>query len=388
MCSGWSGASLAGIVAAISTLGHAGINWACAAVGLVFVLRTLAGMWMVRRQDGLLMSTLLLPMTRPLAASLAMAAGVTAARLALVGLTPPIRLLVEIAFGATIYVAGALLGRAAQLQRGRPCAPLGAGGCMTPPSLSSPSLRILSLSTEFPNPSEPGKGLFVRSRLDAVAARACVFVVAPIAWLDYANPQRNLFAAHRIPREREEGHIRVLHPRWLYPPYGGWANAFFLFARLLPALARLRTRLAFEVIDAHFAHPEGIAAVLLGRILDLPVLVTLRGSELRYRRQRSKRFWMSWALRRANCVIAVSDGLRELAIALGVDPRRVKTVPNGINADVFFRRDRRACRANHGIAAADRIILSAGDLAELKGHHRVIAAVKSLSMRAACARGC
>jgi len=102
-------ASLAGIVVAISTLGHAGINWACAAVGLVFVLRTLAGMWMVRRQDGLLMSALLLPMTRPLAASLAMAAGVTAARLALVGLTPLIRLLVEIAVGATIYVAGALL---------------------------------------------------------------------------------------------------------------------------------------------------------------------------------------------------------------------------------------------------------------------------------------
>jgi len=250
---------------------------------------------------------------------------------------------------------------------------------MTPPSLSSPSLRILSLSTEFPNPSEPGKGLFVRSRLDAVAARACLFVVAPIALLDYANPQRNLFAAQRIPRERKEGHVRVLHPRWLYPPYGGWANAFFLFARLLPTLASLRTRLPFEMIDAHFAHPEGIAAVLLGRILDLPVLVTLRGSELRYRGQRSKRFWMSWALRRADRVIAVSDGLRELAIALGADPRRVKTVPNGIDADVFFRRDRRACRYRHGLADADRIILSAGDLAELKGHHRVIAAVKRLN---------
>jgi teichuronic acid biosynthesis glycosyltransferase TuaC len=240
-------------------------------------------------------------------------------------------------------------------------------------------LKVLSLSTEFPNPSEPGKGLFVRSRLEAIASQACLFVVAPIASLDYANPQRNLFASLRIPRERTEGHLQVLHPRWLYPPYGGWANAFFLFARLLPALVRLRTRRSFDVIDAHFAHPEGIAAVLLGRILGLSVLVTIRGSELRYHRQRSKRFWMSWALRRADRVIAVSDGLRDLAIALGVDPRRVKTVPNGINADVFFRRDRLACRARHGIAADERIILSAGDLAELKGHHRVIAAVKRLS---------
>jgi PST family polysaccharide transporter len=102
-------ASLAGVVAVISTLGRVGINWACVCVGVVFVLRTLAGMWMVHRQDGVLMSEFLLPMTRPLAACLAMAAGVSAARLALVGLTPPNRLLVEIAVGATIYVGGALL---------------------------------------------------------------------------------------------------------------------------------------------------------------------------------------------------------------------------------------------------------------------------------------
>ncbi len=103
----WS--SLAGVVAVISTLGRVGINWACACVGAVFVLRTLAGIWVVRRLDGVLMSEFLLPMTRPLAASLAMAAGVSAVRLALVGLTPPLRLLVEVALGAMIYIGAVLL---------------------------------------------------------------------------------------------------------------------------------------------------------------------------------------------------------------------------------------------------------------------------------------
>src|SRR5262245_48573875 len=202
--------------------------------------------------------------------------------------------------------------------------------------------RVLSLSTEFPNPSEPGKGLFVRARLAAMALRAQLFVVAPVASIDYANPARRLFAAREVPRERQDAGLKVLHPRWVYPPYGGWANAFFLFARLLPALARIQAQRPFDVIDAHFAHPEGIAAVLLGRALGRSVVVTIRGSELRYRRQRFKRFWMAWALRRADRVIAVSDGLRDLAIALGVDPRRVRTVPNGINGDVFYRRDRLA----------------------------------------------
>jgi len=240
-------------------------------------------------------------------------------------------------------------------------------------------MTVLSLSIEFPNPSEPAKGLFVRSRLQAIASRVSLYVVAPVASLDYANPQRNILAARSVPRERQEHGLHVLHPRWLYPTLGGWANAFFLFARLLPSFASLRIRRRFDLIDAHFAHPEGIAAVLLGRILGVPVLVTIRGSELRYRCQRLKRFWMSWALRRADRVIAVSDGLRELAIDLGVEPRRVRTVPNGVNVDVFHRRDRLTCRSRHGVEVDGRIILSAGDLAELKGHHRVIAAVRRLN---------
>ncbi len=96
---------------------------------------------------------------------------------------------------------------------------------------------------------------------------------------------------------------------------------------------------------------------------------------------------MSWALRRADRVIAVSEGLRELAIELGVDPRRVKTIPNGINCRCLLSpRSRCECRSRHGIDPAERIILSAGDLAELKGHHRVIAAVKTLNDRGVRAR--
>jgi lipopolysaccharide exporter len=376
-------AGLIGLVAVMSTLGRFGLNWACAGVGSVFILRTLAAMWVVSRQDGVRMSAFLLPMVRPLLVCVAMVAGVNAARLALGVLSSPIQLLAEITLGAAIYGAGAWLVARASCQELLSAARSVLGRRHAAVTAASPvpgvMPRVLSLSTEFPNPTEPGKGLFVRARLQAIASRASLFVVSPVALLDYANPERKLFAALRIPRATTEGELPVLHPRWLYPPRGGWTNAFFLFARLLPMVTGVRRRRPFDVIDAHFAHPEGIAAVLLGRILRCAVLVTLRGSELRYQDQRLKRFWMSWALRRADRVIAVSDGLRDLAVDLGVDPRRVRTVPNGIADDVFFPRDRQVCRSRHGIGPAERIILSAGDLAELKGHHRVIAAVSDLN---------
>jgi PST family polysaccharide transporter len=104
----WAG--LAGIVAAISTVGRIGVNWACVWVGIVFVLRALGGMWMVRQQDGIRMSAFLVPMMRPLAACVLMAAGVTFVRVSLDGVVAlPLRLVIEIAVGAIVYVGGAFL---------------------------------------------------------------------------------------------------------------------------------------------------------------------------------------------------------------------------------------------------------------------------------------
>jgi teichuronic acid biosynthesis glycosyltransferase TuaC len=239
--------------------------------------------------------------------------------------------------------------------------------------------KILTLSTEFPNPREPGKGLFVRARISAVAARADVIVMAPVALPDYANPHNDLLASLHIPTRRYEDGMTVLHPRWAYPPRGGWLNAFFLAARLFWPVARLRAREGYEVLDAHYAHPEGIAAVTLGRILRLPVIITMRGSELRYHRQTWKRFWIGWALRRATRVIAVSEQLRQLAVSLGVNPSRTAVIPNGINDDIFYPRNRAIARNAHDVPAHEHLVLCAGDLAELKGHHKVIRSLKALT---------
>lgn len=239
-------------------------------------------------------------------------------------------------------------------------------------------LKILSLSIEYPNPAEPGKGLFVRARLQALAGVAQLKVVSPVAVLDYANPDRQWYGPSGIPHRRQDDGAEVLYPRWLYPPRGGFINGFCLAIRLLWPLSRLRRTFDFDLIDAHFAHPDGVAAALLGAVLGKPFVVTMRGSELRHQRFRWRRYWMGWALRRAGRVVTMSEELRELAVSLGADPARVKVIPNGIRGELFFPRDRDACRAEHGIGSGNQVILSAGDLCELKGHHRIIEALKGV----------
>jgi len=54
-----------------------------------------------------------------------------------------------------------------------------------------------------------------------------------------------------------------------------------IFTALLPVLRRLlRGGRDFDLIDAHYFYPDGVAAVLLGRALGRPVVVTARGSDL------------------------------------------------------------------------------------------------------------
>lgn len=236
-------------------------------------------------------------------------------------------------------------------------------------------MNILSFTTVFPNPAAPYLGLFVANRLERIAAIENVNVVAPVIRWDYR--QRG---ARSIPARRRQGEVEVFHPRWIHLPRGGALNGFLLALGSLPAVWRIGRR-NIDVIDAHFGHPEAFAAALLSMAIRRPFVVTLRGSEAIHYRYPLRRLAMSWALRRAARVIAVSEKLRQLAVSLGVDPLRAVTIPNGVDVAVFHPRDRHAVRARAGIAPETKVLLTAGNLIAEKGHHRVIEALRALRLR-------
>lgn len=243
--------------------------------------------------------------------------------------------------------------------------------------------RVLSLCCLYPNPLQPGQGLFVQRRLQHLAELTEVRIIAPFAIVQYGNQggSKLRIAESRCPVRRRDGAAPVLHPRWFYPPLSGSLTGLWLCLRLAPMLARLRREFPFEVIDTHFGHPEGIAGALLSAMLGVPFTMTLRGNEPKHSRTRLERAWMSWALRRASAVFTVSARLREFAIGLGALPAKVKVVPNGVDAAIFYPRDRTACRARHGFAMDRPLILSAGALVERKGHHRIVRCLAALRER-------
>ena len=255
-----------------------------------------------------------------------------------------------------------------------------------PDNPGAATMRILTLSTTFPNALEPNTGAFIRSRVMHIARLADLKVAAPVALLNYAKIFGAGISKGNIPRRQRDHDLDVLHPRWVYPPLGGVLNPLCLALALIRPLSRLRKEFPFDLIDAHFGYPDGIAAALLARFFSCPFTVTLRGSEVLHARQRLRRLAMRSALRRADRVFTVSERLRQFALSLGVDQARAVTIPNGVDATVFFARDRSECRRKHSIGSEERIILSVGNLIELKGHHRIVDALRALLARGIEAR--
>jgi hypothetical protein len=76
------------------------------------------------------------------------------------------------------------------------------------PQAKAAPLRILSLSCVYPNPNEPGLGLFVRSRLQHLSALAEVKVVAPIAFIRHRRwPGDKRKVSFRRTEERRKSSI-------------------------------------------------------------------------------------------------------------------------------------------------------------------------------------
>ena len=241
--------------------------------------------------------------------------------------------------------------------------------------------RVLLFSTVFPNAAQPHHGVFVRERLRGLPGEFEVRVVAPTPWFPFVSGLRPGFRP-QVPREEVQDGVPVLHPRFLsVPGFLKCLDGLLLFLSTLPALLRLRREFRFEVIDAHFVYPEGLAAVLAGLVLRVPVTITLRGMLPLLAPFRLRRPQLRFALRRAARIVAVAESLQRDAVALGIAPERVRVIANGTDPGRFHRQDRIEARRKIGLGKYGPLLLSVGTLAPRKGFHLVIEAVAKLQRR-------
>jgi glycosyltransferase involved in cell wall biosynthesis len=248
--------------------------------------------------------------------------------------------------------------------------------------VNSTPLRVLVFSTLFPNECEPVKGLFVEQRVRQwhSVARTDTRVIAPIPWWPLRQRFFGRYALYAgVPQVETRAGIPVLHPRFPVIPKIGMLLAPLLLAlAMVPVLRKLiRSGWQFEVIDAHYFYPDGVAAALLGLWFRRPVIITARGSDLNLiARYALPRRMIAWAARRAATNITVAAALRDRLIAIGADPASIEVLPNGVDPELFVPRDRSASRAALGLPGP--LLISVGRLVRAKGHDLAIEALREL----------
>jgi teichuronic acid biosynthesis glycosyltransferase TuaC len=243
-------------------------------------------------------------------------------------------------------------------------------------------MNVLIFTSLYPNNIWPHHGVFVKERMTKFAQlEGCkAKVVAPVPYFPSLKISRKVLFSQIVQREIIEG-LEVYHPRYFMIPKVSMAfHGLLMFLSALPYIKKIQRDFNFDIIDAHYVYPDGFAAVLLGAFFKKPVVISARGSDINlFVKFPLIRFFLKYALNKADRVIAVCQALKDAMTQLEIPGEKITVVPNGVDINKFFPLPKEAARSKLGLPYDKRILLSIGELIPRKGFDFLIKALKILS---------
>ncbi len=244
-------------------------------------------------------------------------------------------------------------------------------------------MRVLSLSTLYPNDHTPNFGVFVERQMQAVMRRGDVdlVLVNPIGLPPFPLSLHPRYAPLRAVAAREErGGVPVLRPRFrLVPGIGGRFNAAAVARAVLPLARRLHADQPFDLVDAQFFHPDGAAAVRIGAALGLPVSIKARGADIHHwGKAPGTAAQVLDAGLKAQGLLAVAGGIADDMAALGIPRGKITIHRTGLDRAVFRPHDRAEARAALGLPQDRPLLVCVGALIPRKGQVFAIEALAEL----------
>lgn len=244
-------------------------------------------------------------------------------------------------------------------------------------------IRILTFTTLYPNREMPQHGVFVENRLRNLVADTdfeCK-VFAPMPWFPFSRYlSREYHKYSEVKNIENRYEIDIFHPKYFHLPLIGMnMHAISLALSSYPKLNKIiRDGYNFDLIDAHYFYPDGVAAVILAKMLNKPVVVTARGSDLNvYTKYFIPRRLIKWSSGEADALITVCQALKNVLLKLSDCNDKVTVIRNGVDLNQFVPAlDRDILRKKYGLEG--KVLLMVGRLVKLKGHHLAIQALANM----------
>jgi teichuronic acid biosynthesis glycosyltransferase TuaC len=226
----------------------------------------------------------------------------------------------------------------------------------------------------LPTPADPSGGIFVLNRLEAMSKQANVRIVQPVPYTPGVKP---LPEWAKQPTRELRG-LTITHAPMLYlPGVLKSLDGMWLERSIAPVVRRMHSERHADLIDAHFGYPEGVGCIRLGRRMNLPTFITVRGFENEYVSKPRIGEQLISAMRTADGCISVSDSLRQLLLKHGVRSERVSVVHNAIDSATYRPGPRDDARRKLAIPLDAPLVVSVGHLVSRKRHHVLLDAFAS-----------
>lgn len=224
-------------------------------------------------------------------------------------------------------------------------------------------MRTLLFSNLFPTSRDANRGLFTRQIATELARHCDLEVAVPLPWF----PSGRL-AARIAPRyarefgelaaEQQLDGVLVTYPRYLLiPKLSERAHDRCMYLGVRRAIERRHRAKPFDVINAHWLYPDGVAAIRLGALLKVPVVLTGLGCDVNEGlRDPGIGPRMLQALHEAAAVTAVSQPLVDVLRAAGVPADKLSVIPNGVDTVRFSPGDPAVARRALGLGPGPLVV--------------------------------
>ena len=137
----------------------------------------------------------------------------------------------------------------------------------------------------------------------------------------------------QIPSEGQIEGLHVFYPRYTSPPkqifHSIWG--FFAYFFIFRLIKDLDAKYNFHLIHAHYATPGGVIALLANRWMNVPVVLSIHGSDLTYtvRQNRLSEKIIKQVFQRSDTITANSTWTAAQLRSYGVDPGKIQIVRLG-----------------------------------------------------------
>ncbi len=226
-------------------------------------------------------------------------------------------------------------------------------------------MKVLVLSHMYPTRRKPLVGIFVRETIKRLSRQCGIKVICPYPWI----PPLGTLNALAMPAQELQDGIEVYYPKYL--PLPGriflWIKGLWCFGFIWRAVAMIRKNFNFDIIHAFRVYPDGFAAVLLGKFLNKPVVISVHGSDINIIiRNYFIKQMIQFSLTRAKRIISVSYALKERVISLGISENKVRVISSMIDTDAFRPKHKNEAKLALNLPTGKKIVLFAGNFVTVK----------------------